>query len=92
MAIPYFYFAHLATMTDEFVLNENSSRHIVQVLRMQAGEDLRLTDGKGFSAVAVIREANKKQCRVNIIEKQIQESSRTKNTNCPFPVEKCESF
>ncbi len=49
MASPYFYFAHLATMADEFALNENSSRHIVQVLRMQAGEELRLTDGKGLS-------------------------------------------
>ncbi len=74
MASPYFYFAHLATMKDEFVLNENSSRHIVQVLRMQPGENLRLTDGKGLSAVAVIREANKKRCNVNIIEKKIQES------------------
>ena len=47
MASPYFYFAHLAAMQEEFALNENSSRHIVQVLRMQPGEDLRLTDGKG---------------------------------------------
>ncbi len=78
MASPFFYFAHLATMTDEFVLNENSSRHIVQVLRMQPDEHLRLTNGKGFSAVAVIREANKKHCRVNIIEKKIQEYSGRK--------------
>ena len=73
MAIPYFNFAHLATMADEFALNENSSRHIVQVLRMKPGENLRLTDGKGVSAVVTIREANKKRCLVNIIEKKIQE-------------------
>ncbi|HEY4936335.1 MAG TPA: RNA methyltransferase PUA domain-containing protein, partial [Puia sp.] len=71
MAIPYFNFAHLATMADEFALNENSSRHIVQVLRMKPGENLRLTDGKGVSAVVTIREANKKRCLVNIIEKKI---------------------
>ena len=73
MASPYFYFAHLAAMPDEFVLNENSSRHIVQVLRMQPGEDLRLTDGRGISVLAKIREANKKKCIVQIIEKQKRE-------------------
>ena len=70
MAIPYFYFAHLATMADEFILNENSSRHIVQVLRMQPGENLRLTNGKGLSVVATIREANKKRCLVQMTEKE----------------------
>jgi 16S rRNA (uracil1498-N3)-methyltransferase len=73
MPSPHFYFAHLATMPEEFVLNENSSRHIVQVLRMQSGEDLRLTDGKGLSVLAKIHEANKKKCIVRIIEKQNQE-------------------
>ncbi len=73
MASPYFYFAHLAAMSEEFALNENSSRHIVQVLRMQSGEELRLTDGRGLSVLAKIREANKKKCFVQIIEKQKQE-------------------
>jgi 16S rRNA (uracil1498-N3)-methyltransferase len=76
MAVPYFYFAHLATMHEEFALNENSSRHIVQVLRMQTGEDLRLTDGKGLSVLAKIREANKKKCVVQIVEKQKQASPK----------------
>ena len=76
MASPYFYFAHLATMADEFVLNENSSRHIVQVLRMQAGQELRLTDGKGLSVKASILEANKKKCRVRILKKEKQEAPK----------------
>jgi 16S rRNA (uracil1498-N3)-methyltransferase len=78
MPTPYFYFAHLATMEQEFALNENSSRHIVQVLRMQSGENLQLTDGKGLSVVATIREANKKRCLVNIIKKEVKEKSRLK--------------
>jgi 16S rRNA (uracil1498-N3)-methyltransferase len=73
MASPYFYFAHLAAMSDEFMLNENSSRHIVQVLRMQSGEELRLTDGKGLSVTAKIHEANKKKCAVQIIDRQKQD-------------------
>jgi 16S rRNA (uracil1498-N3)-methyltransferase len=72
MPNPYFYFASLAKQVDEFVLDENSSRHIVQVLRMKPGENLRLTDGKGLSAKATIREAAKKRCIVNITEKHIQ--------------------
>jgi 16S rRNA (uracil1498-N3)-methyltransferase len=75
MAIPYFYFGSLAKQVDEFILDENSSRHIVQVLRMQQGESLRLTDGKGLSALATIRESNKKRCIVNITEKQIHGAS-----------------
>jgi 16S rRNA (uracil1498-N3)-methyltransferase len=73
MANPYFYFAHLAGMADRFVLNENSSRHIVQVLRMQVGEELRLTDGNGLLVRARILDANKKKCGVEIAEKIIQE-------------------
>jgi 16S rRNA (uracil1498-N3)-methyltransferase len=75
MSTPYFYFAHLATMEEEFTLNENSSRHIVQVLRMQPGENLQLTNGKGLSVVATIREANKKRCLVRIAEKEVSERS-----------------
>jgi len=70
MASPYFYFARLASMTEDFALDENASRHIVQVLRMQAGESLRLTDGKGLSVRVTIREPNKKKCLVSIVEKQ----------------------
>ena len=42
---------------------------------MQPGENLRLTDGKGLSALADIREANKKHVSLDIIEKKIQDPS-----------------
>jgi RNA methyltransferase, RsmE family len=71
MDIPYFYFPSLSKQVSEFILDENSSRHIVQVLRMQPGEKLNLTDGKGVSALAIIQEANKKRCIVNITDRQI---------------------
>jgi 16S rRNA (uracil1498-N3)-methyltransferase len=76
MASPYFYFPTLAKQVDEFVLDENSSRHIVQVLRMQPGENLRLTDGKGLTATATILDANKKRCTVHIAEKQTQPAAK----------------
>jgi 16S rRNA (uracil1498-N3)-methyltransferase len=74
MAVPYFYFAHLSTMADEFMLNENSSRHIVQVLRMQRDDKIQLTDGKGLSVLATIQEANKKKSTVRITEKKLHEA------------------
>ena len=76
MAVPYFYFASLAKQVNEFVLDENSSRHIVQVLRIKTGETLRLTDGKGLSALATVQDPNKRRCIVNITEKQIQPPSK----------------
>ena len=75
MPTPYFYIASLKSPGESFVLNENSSRHVVQVLRMQVGENLRLTDGKGGMVLASISEAHKKHCRVTVIEKNVEEPS-----------------
>jgi 16S rRNA (uracil1498-N3)-methyltransferase len=66
MALAHFYFATLGSLAEEFSLNEPSSRHIVQVLRMREREELILTDGQGLQAVATILDANKKNCRVRV--------------------------
>jgi 16S rRNA (uracil1498-N3)-methyltransferase len=90
MAFAYFYFATLSSVAEEFALNEPSSRHIVQVLRMREGEGLILTDGRGLQAVATILEAHKKHCRVRISERKLKDPdarrvtialSLLKNTN-----------
>jgi 16S rRNA (uracil1498-N3)-methyltransferase len=49
-------------------LPETSSRHIVQVLRMKAGDRMLLTDGNGFLAEAEIFADNRKRCGVELIE------------------------
>ncbi len=46
MALPFFFEEHLTT-GPSFNLNEEVSRHVIQVLRMQTGEQLYLTNGKG---------------------------------------------
>src|SRR5689334_13520128 len=51
-------------------LNEDTSRHIVQVLRMKQGEKLNLTDGKGYLITTQIEDDHKKHCRVKVIEKK----------------------
>jgi len=45
-------------------LSEDTAKHIVQVLRMQSGEQLQLTDGKGRSSLVTIEKAEKKKCSI----------------------------
>ena len=51
----------------DVVLDEATSKHMVQVLRMQNGEQLQLTDGKGNLFTAEITDNNRKKCTVRII-------------------------
>ena len=47
MALPFFYIPPFEPGGSELTLDEDNSRHIIQVLRMRPGESLRLTDGQG---------------------------------------------
>ena len=47
-------------------LDEQTARHIVQVLRKQTGDIIRLSNGKGYIAHATIAETSKKKCTVSI--------------------------
>ena len=67
MALPFFYIEAI-TATDNLVLNEETSKHIVQVLRMQNGEQAQLTDGKGNLFTAEIIDNNRKRCSVKIVQ------------------------
>jgi 16S rRNA (uracil1498-N3)-methyltransferase len=66
MNLPYFYISSFEKGLAEIELDEDNSRHIVQVLRMEAGENLQLTDGKGTLITATIAAAHKKKCHVNV--------------------------
>ncbi len=48
------------------LLPEKESQHCVKVLRMREGEELTVTDGKGFFYECVLLQANPKQCIVSI--------------------------
>ncbi|HVZ97573.1 MAG TPA: RsmE family RNA methyltransferase [Chitinophagaceae bacterium] len=61
--------------TEDFILSEESSRHIVQVLRMSAGGSLIVTNGKGETLTVKIVDANKKKTRVAIIERNFFQRS-----------------
>ena len=57
------------------MLNEETSRHIAQVLRMNSGEHISLTDGTGNLYTAEITESNKKGCSVKIASSSFQAKS-----------------
>ncbi|MEO7922102.1 MAG: RsmE family RNA methyltransferase [Chitinophagaceae bacterium] len=66
MALPFFYIKNYEKAQKEIVLDEDSSKHIVQVLRMKEGELLNLTDGKGNLITCTIKEEDKKNCIVTV--------------------------
>ena len=72
MSIPYFYQQELIA-SGAFILNEETSKHCIQVLRMKAGETLHLTDGKGGLCKAIITNEHKRNCEVNIVESTFQD-------------------
>src|SRR5258708_30929828 len=67
MALPFFYSASFDPQRAELMLDEDNSRHIVQVLRMQRGDQLQLTDGRGNLLTTTILDDHKKKCRVQIL-------------------------
>lgn len=69
MGLPFFYKEDLTTIESILVLDEDSSRHVVQVLRMQKGEQIRLTDGRGNLCVCEIIDDHRKKCEVRILDK-----------------------
>jgi 16S rRNA (uracil1498-N3)-methyltransferase len=64
MAAPYFFVEQLNK--GNLQLNEDTSKHMVGVLRMEKGESVLLTDGKGRKATAQIIDDNRKRCVVRV--------------------------
>jgi 16S rRNA (uracil1498-N3)-methyltransferase len=67
MTLPFFYEVDLTVSSADVMLDEATSKHMVQVLRMQNGEQLQLTNGKGDLFTAEIKDDNRKKCTVTIL-------------------------
>jgi 16S rRNA (uracil1498-N3)-methyltransferase len=70
LSLPFFYISDLHPSQQAIALDEETSKHVVQVLRMKIGESLNLTDGKGNLLTASIEDDHKKHCTVTINERQ----------------------
>lgn len=80
MSLPFFYKEDIPAGAQDVILDEDTSKHVVQVLRMQKGEQLQLTDGKGNLYVATITEDHKKKTVVHIESNTYQQPSQQKIT------------
>src|SRR5687767_10288198 len=66
MALPYFFVDSLNDEMHNIELDEDTSRHIIQVLRMKETEKVKLTDGKGNSVEGIIITAHKKHTTIQV--------------------------
>ena len=78
--LPYFYIATFDPSQTAIQLDENNSRHAVQVLRMKVGDRMHLTDGKGHLIVASITNDHKKHCDVAVESITLQKKSEPEVT------------
>jgi 16S rRNA (uracil1498-N3)-methyltransferase len=76
MALPYFFIEELAAQSIQ--LDEDTSKHMISVLRMQKGEEVLLTDGKGSKAKAAITDDNRKRCVVQVLSVEKEEEPKPK--------------
>lgn len=66
MQSPWFYSEALTESSSLLLLDEDNSRHCVQVLRMREGAGICLTNGRGQHCDAEIIKADKKACAVQV--------------------------
>lgn len=92
MALPFFYAASLEPTARTLMLDEPTSKHVVQVLRMAQGEPLQLTDGKGSLFTAQIADANRKRCQVTITDVCTMAEANHKVTIAVSPVKNASRF
>lgn len=59
---------YILDLQNPVLLSEEESKHCIKVLRLQKGDSLHLTDGKGHLAKAEIIEANPKKCVLQILD------------------------
>ncbi|MER3497363.1 MAG: rRNA methyltransferase [Chitinophagaceae bacterium] len=67
MSVPFFYIQDYDGHQLEIVLDEENSKHAVQVLRMKKGEKLNVTDGNGNLIEAIIIDDHKKHCKIKVV-------------------------
>src|ERR1700704_1127285 len=80
MSLSYFYIEQCDPSQKEIELDEDTSYHIVQVLRMKPAEKLQVTDGKGNLLTGNILECHKKHCTINIEGARYREPGARKVT------------
>ena len=68
-----FYSKHLDIDSTSYTLPKDESKHVIRVLRKQAGDTIYLTNGKGYLFTAQIYDANPNKCKLSITSHTYQE-------------------
>lgn len=72
MQFPYFYISLFSASQQEIELDEENSRHAIQVLRLSKGKLIHLTDGRGHLITAEIIDDYRKKCIVRVQHSEFQ--------------------
>ncbi|MEJ7737600.1 MAG: RsmE family RNA methyltransferase [Chitinophagaceae bacterium] len=67
MNLPCFYAESISVENECIVLDEDNSRHLVQVLRLKKGEQVQLTDGQGNLLTTSLVADQKKSAQVRVL-------------------------
>ncbi|MEO6583977.1 MAG: RsmE family RNA methyltransferase [Ferruginibacter sp.] len=70
MPLPFFYSEGI--IEGESLLPQDTSRHIVQVLRMKVGEQLYITNGNGYLFLSEILLAEKNGVSIKVLQAEVQ--------------------
>jgi 16S rRNA (uracil1498-N3)-methyltransferase len=92
MPAPYFYIEEISDHSSQLVLNEETSRHVIQVLRMKKGERLNLTNGKGLLLLGEITAEDRKKCQVNILRVENKPRQGRQVTIAVSPIKNASRF
>lgn len=92
MALPFFYKKDIESTDTIVVLDEDTSKHVVQVLRMENDEKVKLTDGKGNIFVGEITDNHRKRCTVSVLETVKIKDQRSKISIAISPVKNNSRF
>lgn len=76
--LPLFYTENIAAVGQEIMLNEETSKHLSQVLRMQEAEQIELTNGQGLCIRAELTVSHKRNSVVRVLESKIYEQLQRK--------------
>lgn len=92
MSLPYFFHPEIPAAGGTLVLGEDSSKHIISVLRMQVGEQMLLTNGRGARAHARITGDHRKRCEVRIEQLDMVPEHQPRLTLAVSPLKNASRF
>lgn len=78
MKAPFFYRESISAPDRTLTFDEDTSKHIVQVLRMKKGDLVQVTDGRGHLITAEVITDHKKRCEATITDTHFSNHSSQK--------------